>query len=301
MEDNVGFVKSFDPLLYSTTTHISFSASAYDDSFTGFVTENDIYWGDRNFAVGKVGREEKNRVFTSFKTDDKNTDVNAIIPEWYFVSASSNPLYVKGSTDDIAMGTGSGYHHQMSKIGEEWWITKLHEGDEKYGQSGIWKVLKNEEKANEVALGRPENTFQQVAHSYVWLGQYDATKKSQILDGYFVSKFTTYNDKIYFTCALTNGLKNAGLYKSDIDGSNVELIEKFEDKVLVYKQPAGFYSDVVVDEDTEIVYYTQNNNDKLNPTGFSGVKSYNINTKEIKEEIVLDKPLGLAIAPAYLE
>lgn len=300
-EDNVGFVKSFDPLLYSTTTHISFTNAAYDDSFTGFVTDEDIYWADRNFAVGKINRDDKNRIFTSFKTEETNTDVNALIPEWFFVSASSNPLYVAGSTNDMAMGTGSGYHHQMTKIGDEWWINKLHEGDEKLGQSGIWKLVKDEEKAIEIALGRPENTFQQVAHSYVWLGQEDDSKKSQILDGYYVSKFVIYKDKIYFSCALTNGALVGGIYSSNIDGSNVVLIEEFNKNEVLFRSPVGFYADIVVDEDTEIVYWTQYNNDILNPTGFSGIKSYNISTKEIKEAVVVDKPLGLAIAPAYLE
>ena len=300
-EESVGFVKSFDPLLYSTTTHISFSNKAYDDSFTGFVTNDDIYWADRNFAVGKVSIDEKNRVFTSFKTDETNTDVNAIIPEWFFVSASSNPLYVAGSTDDVAMGTGSGYHHQMTRMGDEWWINKLHEGDEKLGQSGIWKLVKDEEKAKEIALARPENTFQQVAHSYVWLGQQSSSVKSQILDGYYVSRFVIYDDVIYFSCALTNGALVAGIYKCDINGNNVVLIEEFNKSEVVFKSPVGFYADIVVDEDTDMVYWTQNNNDILNPSGFSGVKSYSISTKEIKEVVVVDKPLGLAIAPAYVE
>lgn len=300
-EDNVGFIKSFDPLSYSTTTHISFSDKPYDDSFTGFVTDGDIYWADRNFAVGKISIDDKNRVFTSFKTDETNTDVNAIIPEWFFVSASSNPLYVAGSTNDIAMGTGSGYHHQMTKVGDEWWINKLHEGDEKLGQSGIWKLVKDEEKAKEIALARPENTFQQVAHSYVWLGQQDSSVKSQILDGYYVSKFVIYDGKIYFSCALTNGALVAGIYSSNIDGSNVVLIEEFNKSKILFRSPVGFYADIVVDEGAEMVYWTQNNNDILNPSGFSGVKSYNISTKEVKEVVVVDKPLGIAIAPAYIE
>ena len=303
-EDNVGFIKSFSPLDYSTTTHIIFGDGAYDDAFAGYVYDGNIYWEDRNANVGKVSVDTKNNTFGGWIK--KEGDELGIRPEWYFEGAVTNTLYEAGAKNDIVMGSGVGYHYNIQNINNEWWISKAHQSNIDLGQAGIWKLVKDAKKASEIVKIDRESAFEPI-HDYVFVGQKDSNRKSQILGDYLVANFALSSTNIYFSVAHDNPGKNvAGIYLSDLEGNNVELIDVFDKDeidgtIALYHSAHGYHSSIAIDEEGAKVYWTVTNDDVHNPTGFSGVKSYDINSGDIKNEVEVNKPLGIALAPAYTD